>query len=118
VNIIANPVHHAVSSARTWGGEMEEYLAIHQWFDESKAHYPDFRHRALRHHTQGIYWAEEVFGACITLSTGRLIPVRWIGEQHVREDMGRIPTLADWCSLITPQPWMQHSRKLSRELGV
>jgi hypothetical protein len=26
--------------------------------------------------------------ATITLSTGRKIPVRYIGEQHVREDLG------------------------------
>lgn len=33
------------------------------------------------------------FGSTITLSTGRIIPVRWIGEQHVREDLGFIPSL-------------------------
>jgi hypothetical protein len=32
----------------------------------------------------------QVFSAAatITLSTGRKIPVRYIGEQHVREDLG------------------------------
>ena len=39
-------------------------------------------------------------------STGRLIPVRWIGEQHVREDLGRIPSFADWVRAIRPEPWM------------
>jgi hypothetical protein len=42
--------HHALSSVRKWGGEPEDYLALHQWFDESKSITADFRHRALRHH--------------------------------------------------------------------
>ena len=25
--------------------------------------------------------------------TGRVVPARWIGEQHVREDLGLIPSL-------------------------
>jgi hypothetical protein len=39
---------------------------------------------------------ETIFGPTVTLSTGRIIPTRWIGEQHVREDLGRIPSFADW----------------------
>ena len=43
--------HHALSSVRKWGGTPENYLPLHQWFDEpSKLITADFRHRALRHH--------------------------------------------------------------------
>jgi hypothetical protein len=52
---MAHPYHHAVRSARLFGGKPEDYLAIHNWFDESKAHLADFRHRALRHHSEGIF---------------------------------------------------------------
>ncbi len=31
---------------------------------------------------------ERFFGATITISTGRVVPVRLIGEQHVVEDLG------------------------------
>ena len=48
---MAHPYHHAVRSARLFGGKAEDYLAIHDWFDESKAHIADVRHRALRHHS-------------------------------------------------------------------
>lgn len=34
-----------------------------------------------------------IFGATVTLLTGLVIPTRWIGEQHVREDLGRGPGL-------------------------
>lgn len=101
---------------KKWGGTADDYLAVHQWFDESKAHHADFRHRALRHHAQGIFWAEEVFGPTLTLSTGRVIPTRWVGEQHVEEDLGRIPAATEWLAAIEPARWMARSRRLSREL--
>lgn len=113
---MANPFHHAVSSARKWGGEPEDYIEVHTWFDLSKEHLADFRHRALRHHTQGIFEAERVFGVTIKNSSDKEIPVRWIGEQHVEEDLGRIPTLADWLMCIQPAVWMNRSRRLSKEL--
>ena len=81
---MAHPYHHAISSARKWGGEPEDYQKIHDWFDESKAHMADFRHRALRHHTEGIFMAERIFGVTIVNSAGRVVPVRYIGEQHVK----------------------------------
>ncbi len=34
---MAHPIKHAESSARRFGGKAEDYLAIHNWFDESKA---------------------------------------------------------------------------------
>jgi hypothetical protein len=92
---MANSYHHACSSAKRWGGSPDDYQAIHNWFDASKEMMPDFRHRALRHHTQGIFECERVFGHAIRNSAGRMIPVRWIGEQHVMEDCGRIPTVQD-----------------------
>jgi len=101
-----HPREHAQSSARKWGGRLEDYLPIHDWFDESKSHLPDIRHRALRHHAQGIFWAEEVFGHTIANSAGKEIPVRYVGEQHVKEDLGRIPIIADWFRNLTLEPWM------------
>lgn len=101
-----HPHHHAVSSARKWGGEASDYIAIHEWFDASKAHLPDLRHRALRHHSEGIFACEEVFGRTIINSADRVVPVRQIGEQHVLEDLGRIPTAADWLRSIQVEPWM------------
>lgn len=117
---MANPYHHAVSSTRRWGGQVYDYLPVHQWFDASKEMHGDFRHRALRHHAQGIFECERTFGATITVHLDscrtREIPVRWIGEQHVTEDLGRIPSLSDWLRCIEPAPWMNRSRPLSREL--
>ena len=119
-NIVAHPYHHALSSVRKWGGEIDDYLAIHEWFDGSKAHMADFRHRALRHHSEGIFMCERIFGKVLTNSDGRVVPVRYVGEQHVNEDLGRIPTLADWLRCIQPNEedsWMfGRGKNLEKEL--
>ena len=100
------PSHHAESSAAKYGGAAEDYLAIHQWFDESKAFFPDVRHGALRHQSEGIFLCERLFGPVVTSSTGREVPTRFIGEQHVLEDLGWIPTVQDWLHSLQVQPWM------------
>ena len=115
---MAHPYHHSLSSVKQWGGAVEDYQRIHDWFDESKKITADFRHRALRHHAEGIFMAETIFGHTITLSSGRVIPVRWIGEQHVREDLGFIPSFADWAREVRPKPWMGRAQRLEEGLDL
>ena len=109
---MAHCYYHALSSVRKWGGVVEDYLPLHQWFDQSKAIFADPRHRALRHHAEGIFMLETLFGPTIVNADSRVVPVRLIGEQHVREDLGAIPSFADWGRLITPQDWMLRGHRL------
>lgn len=104
--------HHALSSVRKWGGTAEEFLPLHQWFDEpSKLIVADFRHRALRHHAEGVFMLERFFGPVLTLSTGRAVPIRLIGEQHIVEDLGFVPSFADWVRSSARNPgWGGHNR--------
>lgn len=103
---------HAKSSAKVFGGEPEDYLEIHNWFDASKESFCDFRHRAMRHHAEGIFECERIFGVTIINSVGRHVPVRYIGEQHVMEDCGgRIPSLGDWLARIQPELWMAQATR-------
>lgn len=113
---MAHPYHHALSSVKTWGGKVEDYVPLHSWFDETKAHWADHRHRALRHHSLGIFWAEEKFGITLTNSDGRQIPIRVLGEQHVKEDCGFIPTVEDWLKHIPSEPWQRQTTKIERQL--
>src|SRR5262249_151131 len=53
--VMGHCYHHALSSAKKWGGVTADYLQVHNWFDESKSITADFRHRALRHHAEGIF---------------------------------------------------------------
>jgi hypothetical protein len=111
---MAHCYYHALSSVRKWGGTSDDFLSLHQWFDESKAIFADPRHRALRHHAEGIFMLEKLFGATIINSDGKVVPVRLIGEQHVIEDLGFIPSFADWGRLIQPQTWMMKGRQLDQ----
>jgi hypothetical protein len=61
-------------------------------------------------HAEGIFLCEHIFGVAVTNSEGKQVPVRYIGEQHVREDLGRIPTAQDWLSQIKPVRWMYGQR--------
>lgn len=103
---MAHPFHHAVSSAKKFGGEPGDYLAIHSWFDASKAHFADARHRALRHHKEGVDLAAQIFAGS---AQDRLlgVPVSLIGEQHVTEDLGIVVSASDWFHALEPSPWMR-----------
>ncbi len=101
-----HPYHHALSSVKKFGGKLEDYIKIHNWFDQSKAGMADFRHRAMLHHSEGIFLAEKFFGITITNSDGNVIPTRLIGEQHVKEDLGFIPSMKDWLKAIKSEKWM------------
>lgn len=106
---MAHPWHHAERSARLFGGQAEDYLEVHNWFDESKAFMPDLRHRALRHHSEGIFLCEHIFGVTLENSEGKRVPVRLVGEQHVKDDLGWIPTVKDWLSNLQVEKWMRHT---------
>jgi hypothetical protein len=114
---MSHPLYHAQSSAKRFGGSPADYQPVHDWFDATKECFGDFRHRALRHHSHGIFEAQRVFGTAIVNSDGQAVPVRLLGEQHVREDCGgRIPTVADWLEQIVPQSWMNRGYRYARRV--
>lgn len=99
------PWLHARLSARRFGGEPSDYIKVHDFIDSSKAHFPDVRHRALLHSSFGIYLCEQMFGHNITTASGRQVSTRDIAEQHVIEDLGRIPTVQDYLQHLSLEKW-------------
>ena len=114
---MGNCVHHAMSSAKKFGGRWEDYYKLHLWFDESKAGMAEGRHRAMLHHSEGIFLLEECFGPVVVNSDGKSIPTRLIGEQHVKEDLGWIPSLKDWYTHISLKGWMTRGYLLDVDDG-
>lgn len=110
---MAHSYHHAVSTQRRHGGNIDDYLDVHEWFDSSKEFLADARHRQVLHHSFGIFLAQDQFGTTITNSSGREIPVRLIAEQHVIEDYTFIPSVDQCYGSMTLQPWME--RNLDRD---
>lgn len=110
------PHLHSKNSVTRFGGKVEDYQAIHDFIDHSKAHFADMRHRALLHSSFGIYLCEQVFGITFRNSSNKEVSVRDVAERHVIEDLGRIPTVHDYLSNMTLQPWMGGLRKKIRKL--
>lgn len=112
------PWVHAQISSKRFGGEPDDYIEIHNFFDESKAHVADMRHRIFLHNSFGIWLAERQFGTMrftngkwcrlpfILNSDGREVQVRDVGEQHVIDDLGHIPSLEQCIASMPLEEWM------------
>lgn len=102
------PFIHSTISAKRFGGKPEDYQEIHDFFDWSKIAYPHMKHRAILHNSFGIYLCEKIFGITLTNSDGKKVSVRDVAEQHVIDDLGRIPTVEDWLKhMELTEPWMK-----------
>lgn len=112
-----NSWYHAQSCARKWGGTPEDYLPVHEFIDSSKQVIGDCRHRALYHHTLGVFLCERIFGK--TLTVGRVqVPVRLIAERHVLEDLGWLPSPADYIDGMPIKPWMSGAQRKTVPLST
>lgn len=101
------PYVHAKNSVKRYGGRVEDYMMIHNWFDDTKSAYAKFGHRAILHHSYGIFMCEKFFGTTIENSDGKQVSVRDVAEDHVKEDCaGRIPTIQDWLQDLPAKSWM------------
>jgi hypothetical protein len=115
---VSSPYEHALSAAKRFGGRPEEHLPLHEFLDSSKPHFPDLRHRAALHHGFGVQVCERVFGPVFRLECGRELSVRTLAERHILEDLGTIPTLADWLRHTDVAPWMRKAGHRGREVRV
>lgn len=109
------PLIHAKISVKKYGGCVEDYMEIHNFFDSSKAAMPDVRHRAILHSAFGIFVVEKIFGDYITNSDGKMVSVRDVAEEHVLQDLGFIPTVEKWLGELPIEPWMGGQAKKIRK---
>lgn len=115
---MANSWVHATTSARHFrAGTPEDYHPLHLWVDQFKSQQGDVRHRAFLHHTNGPFMAEQQFGPYIEVEKWPLgsgvmiqIPTRDVAETHIIEDLGWLPTPADWMSCMDCKVWMGGKR--------
>jgi hypothetical protein len=73
----------------------------------------------FRHHSEGIFEMERIFGQSFINSDGKVVYTRYVGEQHVREDLnGYVPTAKEWLTAIEKNErpiWMMRTKKLKEE---
>lgn len=105
------PLIHSKNSAKKHGGKWEDYIEIHNFMDSSKSAYAGMQHRAIFHSSFGIFIVEKTFGITVKNSSGKLVSVRDLAEDHVIEDLGFIPSLDNWLSNIEHQDWMLGGRR-------
>lgn len=107
---MSNSYFHAQASVRKWGGTVDDYIKIHEFIDGSKQSFGDVRHRAMLHNTWGVWMCQEVFGRVIQIEKAgggtKPVAVREIAEQHIIEDLGRIPSVGDWLENMDIKAWM------------
>lgn len=113
---MSKPWVHSLSSAKKFGGKPEDYMAIHEKMDSSKAASSKVNHRCMYHHSMGPYMMQDVFGVTIKNSAGKDVIVRDIAEQHIMEDLGFIPSFDEWMQHLTVQPWMAGAKKFKHQI--
>lgn len=102
---MAHPFHHSLSSVRSFGGQVSDYIEIHSWLDSTKELYANFRHRALRHHNEGAAHCEKFFGQTIVNSDKEIVRVHNITLQHIEEDCERSVSAVDWLTNMKAPRW-------------
>ena len=111
-----NSWNHAVSAARKWGGRPEDYIEVEEFLDSSKTVIADPRHRSVYHHTLGVWLCQRIFGRVIQVPKKTTegfveVPVRLIAERHILEDLGWLPSPADYLDGMPIKPWMSGSQR-------
>lgn len=110
------PLDHAILSVKRYGGTFGDYVEIHEFLDMTKAAHPDVRHRAILHNSMGPYIACRVFGAYMENSDGRTFDVRQVCEDHIIEDLGRIPTVSDFLEMIPEDEMVQFAHRKGKRI--
>ena len=98
---MSHPLLHSKSSVKKFGGKVEDYIHLHNWMDETKAWVGHSYHRMFRHHSEGIFEMEKIFGSSFINSDEKVVYTRYVGEQHVKEDcFDYIPSAREWIQAI------------------
>jgi len=101
------PIHHALVSARLFGGAVEDYVPLHNAFDMSKAALGDMRHRSALHSVDhGRMVMALIFPERIGNASRDELCI-----QHVHDDQGFGATLDSWLSECTVPTFARIRRK-------
>lgn len=117
-----NSWNHAQSAARQWGGTPEMYIAVEEFIDSSKEIIGDVRHRAMYHHTAGVWLCQRIFGRVLEIPRRNAegviqVPVRLVAERHILEDLGWLPSPADYIAGMPIAGWMSGAKRKSLPLS-
>ena len=104
------PLQHARITAHRYGGGWQDWIAIHNWIDRSKAIFPSMQHRMFLHSDFGEWLTVRIHGEAIGSKSGAVISTRDLFRDHQVEDLGRVVTLAEWLRESDADYWMRRRR--------
>lgn len=109
------PLQHARITAHRYGGEWQDWIAIHDWIDRSKMIFPSMQHRMFLHSDFGEWLTIKTHGDSITASDGTTVSTSDLFRDHQVEDLGRIVSLSEWLREIDAEYWKRR-RQPPRQL--
>ncbi len=112
---MANPLIHSKSSQKRWGGDVLDYIAIHELLDSPKSTMNNNTGRMMTHNTWFAYTIiPKIFGYNIINSDGKSVDTVDIAMLHISEDYNHkfLPTPQDFLKHMTVQPWMNNGVKM------
>lgn len=111
---MSNPLIHSRSSVKRWGGQVSDYIQLHELLDSPKATMNNNSSRMLTHNTWFAYTIiPKIFGYNIVNSDGKSVDSVDIAMLHIVEDFrGRFaPTPQDYLKHLEVQSWMNNGVK-------
>ena len=109
------PLQHARITSHRYGGEWQDWIAIHDWIDRSKMIFPSMQHRMFLHSDFGEWLTVRIHGENIKAADGMVITTRDLFRDHQVEDLGRIVSLSEWLRETNPEYWKRR-RQPPRQL--
>ena len=112
---MANPLIHSKSSQKRWGGDVLDYIAIHELLDSPKSCMNNNTGRMATHNTWFAYeMIPKIFGYNIINSDGKSVDTVDIAMLHIAEDfrMKFIPTIQDYLKNMTLPDWIHNGVKV------
>ena len=94
---MAHPYHHALSSVKKWGGMVDDFIAVACLVRPEEGDHRRFSAPGAPSSCRGhLHGRDDLRPDPHALDRAHHTPTRWVGEQHVKEDLGCIPSFADW----------------------
>lgn len=111
---MANALIHSQSSVKRWGGQVSDYIQIHELLDSPKACMNNNSSRLVTHNVWFCYnIIPKIFGYNLINSNGKRVDTIDIAMLHVAEDfrMKFVPTLEDYLKHLTLPSWIHNGVK-------
>lgn len=99
------PLQHARITAHQYGGQWQDWIALHDWIDRSKMIFPSMQHRMFLHSDFGEWLTLQIHGESITAANGTAVATCELFHDHQVEDVGRVVPLAEWLREIDAEYW-------------